>query len=204
MRIAIEKRFREALDASKLSQSAAARACGLAPSRINDFYNGNRVPSPTELFMLAKGLKISADFLLGVPGAPMHVAQAFTDGLEDAVARHIVTQAINEQTVPELWVREILTDLVKGGQVLDMIARLAREDVEAAAAYLRTMAAGSLEIQRAYPAGNAPEIVYNMMGKPPTDGTVVRITNATYRRLAAHIIAEAEREGLRRGTKPRK
>jgi len=64
------ERLNAALQALELSQNAAARLTGIRQGWLTNIINGNRAIGREDLRRLGK-LKISADFLLGVEGAPM-------------------------------------------------------------------------------------------------------------------------------------
>src|SRR5688572_18690499 len=76
----------------RINQSDAARKSGLSPGRINDVLNEERALGRQDLFALARGLRISADYLLGVEGAPMFVGQKFNEDLDWALAHRLAVE----------------------------------------------------------------------------------------------------------------
>ena len=53
-----------------LTQTELAEKCGLLPSAISHFETGTRMPSCTNLYILAQKLQVSIDYLLGVSQYP--------------------------------------------------------------------------------------------------------------------------------------
>lgn len=105
------------------NESDAARKCGLSPGRINDVRNKRRSLGREDLHALAKGLGISADYLLGIPGAPMFVGAHFNQGLEDAVKAYLV-KGISDAAKGEAWAEVLSEAAVDGAKFLSIgIAR---------------------------------------------------------------------------------
>ena len=62
-------RLRKTRETRELSQSELAREAGMQPSAIAHFEAGRRKPSFDNVRVLAKALKVSADYLLGAQAA---------------------------------------------------------------------------------------------------------------------------------------
>lgn len=59
-------RFNEALTQTKLTQKEIAEQCGIHPSCITQYKNGDSEPTLKTLFDLCKVLGVSSDYLLGL------------------------------------------------------------------------------------------------------------------------------------------
>ena len=59
-------RFNEALKQTKLNQKEIAEQCGIHPSCITQYKNGESEPTLETLFDLCKVLGVSSDYLLGL------------------------------------------------------------------------------------------------------------------------------------------
>lgn len=59
-------RFNEALTQTKLKQKEIAERCGIHPSCITQYKNGESEPTLQTLFDLCKVLNVSSDYLLGL------------------------------------------------------------------------------------------------------------------------------------------
>ena len=61
-----QKRFNEALKQTTLNQKEIAEKCGIHPSCITQYKNGESEPTLETLYNLCKILNISSDYLLGL------------------------------------------------------------------------------------------------------------------------------------------
>lgn len=61
-----QKRFNEALLQTMLKQKEIAEQCGINPSCITQYKNGESEPTLNTLYDLCKVLNVSADYLLGL------------------------------------------------------------------------------------------------------------------------------------------
>ena len=59
-------RFNEALKQTTLTQKEIAEKCGIHPSCITQYKNGDSEPTLATLFDLCKILNVSSDYLLGL------------------------------------------------------------------------------------------------------------------------------------------
>ena len=62
----IGARLKEARERNKWTQVQVAQWTGIDAMTINHYEWGRRVPGPENLAKLAKGLRVSADWLLGL------------------------------------------------------------------------------------------------------------------------------------------
>jgi transcriptional regulator with XRE-family HTH domain len=63
---AIAKRIREARERNGWTQAQVAEWTGLTPSNVSHFESGQRAPSALGLARIARGLRVSADWILGL------------------------------------------------------------------------------------------------------------------------------------------
>lgn len=61
-----QDRFNEALKQTSLKQKEIAEKCGIHPSCITQYKNGESEPTLETLFDLCKILGVSSDYLLGL------------------------------------------------------------------------------------------------------------------------------------------
>jgi transcriptional regulator with XRE-family HTH domain len=132
-------RLNAALQRLKLSQAKAARLSGIRQQWLNGIVNGSRAIGREDLRALASTHNISADYLLGVPGALMFVGEEFNQGLEKALAERVAQKAVTGSIVPEHWIREELSSLIDGKAILAKLMQLVQEDVLMAVSYLRRL-----------------------------------------------------------------
>ena len=132
-------RLNVALQRLKLSQAKAARLAGIRQQWLNGIVNGSRAIGREDLRALASTHNISADYLLGVPGALMFVGEKFNQGLEEALAERVARETITESILPERWIREELSSVIDGKAILTKLMQLVQKDVLMAVSYLRRL-----------------------------------------------------------------
>ncbi len=174
------------------NQSEAARRTGLTPGRINDVLNRHRALGRADLSALARGLKISADYLLGVPGAPMFVAERLQGDVQSALAQ-VVAARVAER-VAEPWIQAVITERIDGARLLARFIALADEDVTTFAAFLDRWAQVGAELRRVYGPNlaGAPGPMYDAMGEQMTSANgFIKPGPKTYQMLATRILEAA-------------
>ncbi len=72
-------------DGKKISQAEIARDCTFDPNTVNAWFNGKSLPSSENLAQLADYLKVSCDYLLGLPVRIPAGMVVFDDQLLDAI-----------------------------------------------------------------------------------------------------------------------
>lgn len=189
-----EERLRAALHAlygPQIRQAEAAKASGVRLSRISDVLAARRPLSREDITALASKLRISADYLLGVPGATMLVAEQLHDDLAKALEAYVQTEAIRDEDFPEGWLRDALQSGVDGKHILHRVATELHAEAEEYGAKLRQWADATAAFDRAYgPHATIPAALLKALPslnlKP---GAFLAPAQGLVRRMMQHIMA---------------
>lgn len=135
------RRLAAALYQTGWSETRAAERTKIRQGSLNAIKNGHRALSRENLRAIATKLKISADYLLGVPGATMTVGEAPAPGAMEEALRARVVSALRARELGKKFREPGMEDLLLGaiapGEVL--VARLVDlvlRDLEAAGEWL--------------------------------------------------------------------
>lgn len=203
-------RLKTALGALGLSQSVAAKKAGLSPTYINDVLaNVNaaseerkrRAITVDALRALAGSpdLRISSDYLLGIGGAPLRVAQTFNEGLANALSEYVAAHAIDANSVPEAWLRDVLVEAINPTEYLESVVKETREEIQSLATALRKFGAAAVEIRLLFPGGKeVPDEILNATGELPKATGLLKINSKGFQKFAQHIVEEEKRRRTRK------
>lgn len=96
----VAKRLQAILDERDLSQTDAAKLCGMSVARFHNYFTDYRTPDLDTLMRMAKGLGVTTDYLLGFSFEVPDVAEVVHRLLElegmDAVRADVVAEASQE------------------------------------------------------------------------------------------------------------
>jgi|GEM_PF-4032262 len=130
-------RLREALNVKALSQNAVARLTKIRQGTLSAIIIGERALSRENLRALGDKLRISADYLLGFPDAPvLRGGVAKPRDLEELLRVQVVNRVAGK-AIGDEWMEPILADMIADGSVLlDSVTARVTEELEAVTKWL--------------------------------------------------------------------